>query len=304
MKKNILSTILFSLLALSVFSQKTIPLWSKSIPNQIKTSEKEIVKETNIIQISNVQKPIIEVHLASKKINTKKAILICPGGGYGILAWNHEGTNFAEWFASKGINAFVLKYRLPDSKSSTKPHLAPLQDAQRAMRIIRKNAEKWKIKENQIGVLGFSAGGHLASTIGTHYNFKAYNKQDKIDKLSAKPNFIGLIYPVISMQEGVTHKGSKKNLLGKTPSKIMVDLFSNELQVNEETSPTFLVHSTDDKVVHVKNTLLFYEALQKNNIKTEMHIYPLGGHGYGFAKGKKQLENWPDIFIDWLVNLN
>ncbi|SDX90135.1 Acetyl esterase/lipase [Lutibacter oricola] len=282
---------------------KTIPLWKKNIPDQKKSSEKEIIEETNIIRISNVQKPTIDIYLASKKLNTKKSVLICPGGGYGILAWNHEGTNFAKWFASKGINAFVLKYRLPGSKSLTKPHLAPLQDAQRAIRIIRKNAKKWKLDENQIGVMGFSAGGHLASTLGTHYNFEAYKKQDKIDKLSAKPNFMGLIYPVISMQDGVTHKGSKKNLLGKTPSKKMVDLFSNELQITEETSPTFLVHSTNDKAVPVKNTMLFFEALLQKNIKTEMHIYPLGGHGYAFAKDMKQLEQWPELFYNWLMNL-
>ncbi|WP_111708163.1 alpha/beta hydrolase [Lutibacter citreus] len=303
MNKNLFTTILFALIVMNAFSQKTIPLWKKTPPNQIKSSEKEIIKETNIIRISNVQKPAIEAYFTTKKLNTKKAILICPGGGYGILAWNHEGTNFAEWFASKGINAFVLKYRLPDSKSLTKPHLAPLQDAQRAMRIIRKNAKKWNINENQIGVIGFSAGGHLASTIGTHYNYDAYKKQDKIDKVSAKPNFMGLIYPVISMQKGITHEGSKRHLIGSNPSEEMVNLFSNELQVNAETSPTFLLHSTIDKAVPIKNTLLFFEALQKNNVKTEMHIYPLGGHGFGFAKGQNQLELWPELFYTWLINL-
>ena len=299
-----LTIALFLMATIHCFSQtEIIPLW-KTVPNQQITDEKEVVEVTNIVRFSNVQQPEIHVFLASKVNNTKKAVIICPGGGYGILAWNHEGTNFAKWLSTKGINAIVLKYRLPKSKSILLPHLAPLQDAQRAIRMVRSNAKKWHINSKEIGILGFSAGGHLASTAGTHFNFDTYIKTDKIDKLSAKPNFMGLIYPVISMQEAVTHKGSKRNLLGENPSKELVDLFSNELQVTADTPPTFIVHAEDDKAVPVKNSILFNEALKNHNIPSELHIYPVGGHGFGFGQGTEALEKWTDLYLNWLLKLD
>lgn len=303
MKNTAIILLLFYMCNFNSIAQDIIvPLW-KNVPNQKKSNEKEITRIDEIIRISNVQEPEIHVFLA-KNINSKKAIIICPGGGYGRLAFNHEGTNFAEWLSSKGINAAVLKYRLPNSLSIITPHLVPLQDAQRAIRILRHNSTQWGINNEDIGVIGFSAGGHLASTLGTHFNYKAYEPIDAIDLLSAKPNYMALIYPVISMDDAITHKWSKKNLLGNDPSNELIELFSNEKHVTAETPRTFIVHSTDDVTVPFENSLLLFKALNEQKIETEFHIFPLGGHGYGFAKGKKQLENWPTIFYNWLQNLN
>lgn len=280
-----------------------IELWTK-VPNQQESNEEELIKRGKHLSISNVHKPSITAFLAPKQLSIKKAVIICPGGGYGNLSFDYEGLDFAKWLNSKGISAFVLKYRLPNSPSIIAPYKAPIQDLQRAIRIVRFNAEKWHIDSNQIGVLGFSAGGHLVSTAGTHFNDSFYEKTDSIDSLSVKPSFMSLIYPVISMQKSITHKGSKFNLLGKEPSKEIVNYFSNELHVTSNTPPTFIIHSTNDSVVPVANSLLFYEALKENNVYSEMHIYPIGGHGFAFAKNKQQLELWPELFYNWLIHLN
>ncbi|MDV7185864.1 alpha/beta hydrolase [Lutibacter sp. TH_r2] len=297
--KKILTILLITFVHLYNYSQEIIPLW-KTVPNQISSSEKEISKRDRILHISNVQNPSISVFLTPDSLNTKKAVIICPGGGYGNLSFEYEGTEFATWLNSKGINAFVLKYRLPKSKSIIEKHKAPLQDIQRAIRIVRFNSEKWNIDSTKIGLLGFSAGGHLVSTAGTHFNEVIYTKSDTIDSVSAKPNFMGLIYPVISMRDSITHNGSRFNLLGKNPTDSLKKHFSNELQVKENTPPTFLVHATDDKAVPVNNSILFYQALTKKNIPVELHIYPFGGHGFAFAETKKPLNNWPNLFLDWL----
>lgn len=286
------------------FSQETIvSLWPNKIPNQQITDEVEHIESTGIIRISKVQKPTIEVFLPAKNNATGQAVLICPGGGYGILAYDWEGTDIAKWLNSKGIAAFVLKYRLPNSKSVIESHKAPLQDAMRALRMIRYNAQKYNIEENQIGIMGFSAGGHLASTLGTHYNGVMYTATDSIDQESARPDFMALIYPVISMQEGVTHRGSKKNLLGKVPTTELVNKFSNELQVTSDTPPTFLIHASDDKAVPVQNSILMYSSLIKNSVPTEMHIYPKGGHGFSFGHKQGHVNSWTDLFCTWINNL-
>lgn len=300
--KKILTSLLLLFICNYNFGQESISLW-KTVPNQTKTDEQEIEKIKRVKSISNVQIPTITAYFAPKEINTQRAIIICPGGGYGNLSIDYEGTEFATWLNSKGINAFVLKYRLPKSNSIIIKHKAPLQDAQRAVRIVRFFAEKWNIDTSKIGLLGFSAGGHLVSTVGTHFNSLVYKQQDSIDLVSARPNFMGLIYPVISMKDSVTHKGSRLNLLGKNPSEKLKNHFSNELQVRETTPPTFLVHATDDKAVSVKNSILFYEALTNKNIPVELHIYPFGGHGFGFGKNKKTLNNWPQLFADWVLQL-
>jgi len=300
----------YTLVLISIFfwiqsfgQKKVIPLWEK-VPNQKISNEQELIKHGDIVSVSNVQNPSFEVFLAPKQLAIKKAVIIFPGGGYGNLGIDYEGTDFAKWLNSKGITAFVLKYRLPNSKTLITPHLAPLQDAQRAIRLIRYNASKWNIDKDKIGLLGFSAGGHLASTLATQYNYKSYKFQDKADKLSARPDFIALIYPVISMNESLTHKGSKFNLLGEKPSKKMIDFFSNELQVSKKTPSTFILHCTDDKIVPIENSLLFFKALKENNIPAEIHIYPKGGHGFAFAKDSLHLNNWPVLLSKWLINLN
>jgi acetyl esterase/lipase len=182
-------------------------------------------------------------------------------------------------------------------------HNVPLQDAQRAMRLVRFKAVEWNIDPNNVGIIGFSAGGHLASTLGTQYNEEVYPKKDTIDNLSARPDFMTLAYPVITMGELNTHGGSRKNLLGENPSQKMVDHFSNELHVTSDTPPTFLLHATDDPGVPVENSLLFYTALLKNKVAAEMHIYPTGGHGFALGLQDPHLATWTDQWIGWLRSL-
>jgi acetyl esterase/lipase len=256
------------------------------------------------VRISLVQQPGIDVYLPSKQSATGQAIVICPGGGYGILAYDWEGTDIAKWLNSKGIAAIVLKYRLPNSKSNIVPQLSPLLDAQRALRTVRANAQKWNIKSNQIGIMGFSAGGHLASTAGTHFDNGNTNAADSVDRLTSRPDFMILMYPVISMSKTHMHQGSRNNLIGSNPDSALAKYYSNDLQVTKETPPTFIVHSTDDAGVPVENSLSFYQALKTNKIPAEMHIYPYGGHGFGLAVGKGYLHTWTERCIDWLISLN
>jgi len=282
---------------------EVINLW-KNIPNSIETSEKESIEKGNIIKIFKVKNPTLEIYTPSKRNATDKAIIICPGGGYGMLAYDWEGTEIAKWFNSKGITAFILKYRLPDSKSLKTPYKAPLQDAQRAIRWVRSNAVNFKINPNKIGIIGFSAGGHLAATLGTQFNTKNEFKEESLDIISARPDFMALIYPVITMKDDYTHKGSRNKLLSKNPTKELIEQYSNELQVTKNTPPTFLVHSSNDNAVPVENSLQFYKALNDKNIPVEMHIYPTGKHGYSLAIHQKgYLHTWVDRLYDWIDNI-
>lgn len=303
MKFIVSSLVCIMTLNIVIGQENTMALWSGKVPNHQETDEVEIHKYEDILRISYVQEPSLEVYLPSKKNATGQAMVICPGGGYQILSYDWEGTDVAKWLNSKGIAAFVLKYRLPNSKSVITRYKAPLQDAQRAMRLVRHNAGKWNISKDQIGIMGFSAGGHLASTLGTHYDENQDLLTDDIDSLSARPDFMVLIYPVITMNPKYMHGGSKNNLLGENPDQELVDHYSNELQVNKNTPPTFLVHSSDDKSVPVMNSILFYEALVKEAVYSEMHIYPEGGHGYGLALGMDYLQTWTDRLADWLEAL-
>ena len=279
---------------------EVISLW-KIVPNSIETSEEEFIEHGDIIKISKVKKPTLEIYAPSKRNATDKAVLIYPGGGYTMLAYDWEGTEIAKWFNSKGITAFVLKYRLPNSKSQKTPNEAPLQDAQRAIRWVRFNADKFGINPNKIGVIGFSAGGHLAATLGTQFDTKNNFKEEPIDTISARPDFMALIYPVITMKDDYTHKGSRNQLIGKKPTQKLIKQYSNELQVTENTPPTFLVHSSNDSAVPVENSLQFYKALNDKKVKVEMHIYPYGGHGFSLAINQKgYLHTWLDRLEDWL----
>lgn len=302
-KVNLLIILCFICISKS-FSQDTIiPLWPDNIPNSRPSEEKENITTGNIKWIRNVQEPDIACFLPTKQNRTGASVLICPGGGYGGLAYDWEGTDIARWFSGKGIAAFVLKYRLPGSESFIQSDEAPLQDAQRAIRLIRTHASHWNLDQAQIGVMGFSAGGHLASTLGTLYDTPQFFEYDYIDSVSAKPDFMILVYPVISMEEKITHKGSKSNLLGEYPTQALVKRYSNELNVDEETPPAFILHASDDEAVPVANSLRFYEALIENEIPVEMHLFPSGGHGFSLAIGKGQLSAWPDILHQWLLNL-
>lgn len=283
----------------------TLALWPEGkVPNFQKTDEVEKSESTDIVRISKVQSPEIAVFLPSKKNSTGQAVIICPGGGYAYLSYNWEGTDVAKLLNAKGITAIVLKYRLPNSKSNITPNLSPLLDAKRAMRITRANADKWGIKKNSIGIMGFSAGGHLASTLATHFDDGVKNSNDSIEQQSSRPDFAVLIYPVISMDKKITHMGSHNNLIGENADPALTNLYSNELQVTKQTPPTFLLHATDDKSVPVENSLRFYQALKDNGVAVEMHIFPTGGHGFGLALGKGALESWTDLLVTWMRGLN
>lgn len=282
----------------------TIPLWPDAIPNSQESDEEESHGDRDIKWITGVQIPDIAVYLPTEKIATGQAVLICPGGGYAGLAYDWEGSDIAKWLNTKGIAGFVLKYRLPGSKSVVTPRHAPLMDAQRAMRIIRDRAEEWHVDREKIGVMGFSAGGHLASTLTMHHAEELVKGYDGLDTIGAHPNFQILVYPVITFSPADRHNGSKENLIGKESSDELIFHYSNENHVTEETPATFLVHSTDDKAVPVENSILMYLSLKNHNVPVEMHIYPFGGHGFALAVGMGYLETWTDRLSDWLKNLD
>lgn len=290
------------LLHLCLAAQEYIlPLWpAGKVPNYQKTNEVEKRDTGATIHIRNVQQPDIAVFLPAKRNATGQAVIICPGGGYAALSYNWEGMDVAKLLNAKGIAAMVLKYRLPNAKSNIVPHLSPLADAKRAMRMVRFYADKWNIKKDKVGIMGFSAGGHLASTLGTHFDNGIANAPDSIEQFSSRPDFMVLVYPVISMTKTIMHAGSRNNLISSTPTDDLAKLYSNELQVTKETPVTFLVHATDDKSVPVENSLLFYQALKDNGVPAEMHIYPTGGHGFGLGLGRGYLETWTDRCIDWM----
>jgi acetyl esterase/lipase len=301
-------TAIFITLGLAALSPKSmaqnevINLWPDGkIPNfkESDVVEKSVSDASGILRISGVTVPSITAFIAPKEKATGAAVLICPGGGYGILAASHEGSDFAKWFNDRGISAFVLKYRLPNEKAMTNQHEVPLMDAMEAMKLIRQNAKKWNIDSNKIGVMGFSAGGHLAATLSTHYNMGERASEE------AKPNFSMLIYPVISLAPSISHGGSRDNLLGPYKSDELIKYYSNELQVSAKTPPAFLVHAMDDGAVPVENSIEYYLALKKFKTSAEMHLYPVGGHGYGFrTEGKGSLANWPAAMEGWLKSFS
>ena len=303
--KKIELLIAFSFLILSnVFCQSNvIDLWEKDIPNFQKSTEKETQKNEDILWIEKVQTPSLEIFLPTKQNANGQAVVICPGGGYIGLAYDWEGTDIAKWLNSKGIAAFVLKYRMPQAQSVTESHSTPFIDVQRAIRIVRHRSEEWNVQKDRVGVMGFSAGGHLASTLGTHFEGENIKSKDVIDQLNDRPDFMALIYPVISMDTTFTHRGSRDFLLGKNPSEDLVRQFSNELQVSPNTPPTFLIHSANDEAVPVENSIVFYLACIQHGVPVEMHLYPHGGHGFSFALKEGHLKTWTDRFIDWVGSL-
>ena len=301
MKKTILFVILIAAQVSMSAQSHIIPLWeSGDVPNYRETGEVTVWDTSNIVRVTSVQKPDLTVFLPSRRNATGEAVVICPGGGYRSLSWDWEGIDIASRLNSEGIAAFVLKYRLPWSTSNIVRHLSPLLDAQRAMRLVRANAEEWHVDPGKVGVMGFSAGGHLASTLSTHYDEGDVSSSDPVDRFSCRPDFSVLIYPVISFQDEITHRGSKTNLLGEDPDRELVDYFSNELQVTADTPPAILIHSNDDTGVPVENSIAYFEALKDNGIVAEMHLYPYGGHGYSLALGTGHLSTWSDRVIEWI----
>lgn len=301
---------LFSIIFITLFcaatisAQKVIPLWEQGqIPNYQKSDGQEKYPERNITWIENVQEPALEIYAPSVQNANGMAVLICPGGGYHGLAYDWEGTDYAKWFNSMGITAFILKYRIPTAESVIISYKAPMQDAQRAIRYIRMNADKYHLNTNKIGVIGSSAGGHLASSLGTHYNEDFYVGIDPQDSISCRPDFMMLIYPVISMLDNITHGGSRKNLLGENPTQELIHKFSNDEQVDENTPPTFIIHSGNDTAVPVENSIRMYQALVKNKVEATMHIFPKGGHGFSLGISNKNAPNWTPLAQEWLEGL-
>jgi acetyl esterase/lipase len=293
MRLKLPSCLLVMMTCLSSFAQQTIPVYEKDIPGAIEAPDEEKFDSVNLVT-SKVSIPTITVYLPEKDKADGAAVLICPGGGYGGLVIGKEGYQIAKYFAERGVAAFVLKYRLPDDKIMKDKSIGPLQDAQQAIRLIKQHARQWNIDTGRVGIMGFSAGGHLASTVGTHFDRPVITGNRLAD---VRPSFMILVYPVISMTDSLGHHGSRNNLLGKSPSLQNIRLYSNELQVTAQTPPAFLIHAGDDKVVDVDNSISFYEALRHNKVPAEMHIYPKGDHGFVL---KKPVEEWMDICMKWM----
>ena len=275
----------------------SIPLWLESPPFSKPNDLVEKTWTTNVMRVKDVMEPKLYTFLPPADQRNGSSVVICPGGGYRILAIDHEGYAVARWFNERGISAFVLKYRLPNEEVMDNKTIVPLLDAQQAIRLVRQNAEEWGLDPFKIGIMGFSAGGHLASTVGTHFQKPVGSVEDTT---SVRPDFMILGYPVVSMLETTTHGGSRKALLGSDPPLDLVRRFSNELQVTSETPPTFIVHSTDDQAVPVENSLQLYQALVEHSVPAEMHLYESGGHGYGMAEADEVLSTWMDRLSDWL----
>ncbi len=296
MKKILFAAICLNM-SLSLFSQEIIPLYDK-IPNSKPGPDQELMETQSNGRISGskVSHPTLAVYLPEAGKANGTAVVICPGGGYVHLAMTHEGFDVAKRLNEEGITCFVLKYRLPSDSIMEKKEIGPLQDAQRAIQIVREGAGKWHLNPNKVGIIGFSAGGHLASTAGTHFQ-KAVIDNPK--KTSLRPDFMILGYPVISFSDSLAHMGSRNYLLGTQPSPDMVTLYSNEKQVTSQTPPTFLVHARDDKTVKVENSIAFKAALDQNKVPSEIYLYDKGGHGFGLNNSTSDVK-WIDLAIGWM----
>jgi acetyl esterase/lipase len=298
MKKVLICSFILCLLSLSVrsYSQKVMTLYDGAIPNNKPNAPKEVNQGNG--RIAGITVPTLTIYLPEKSDSFQTAVIICPGGGYSRLATEHEGYEVARLLNQKGIAAFVLKYRIPTDSSMNNKEIVPLQDAERAIQLVRQHAKEWNINPDKTGIMGFSAGGHLASTLGTHFTQIVIDNKENIN---IRPDFMILGYPVISFSDSLTHMGSRINLIGKNASSENVKLFSNELQVTPQTPPTFLVQAADDKTVKVDNSIIFFEALQKNKVPVEMHIYQRGGHGFGLHNATTK-DNWFNSAINWLIS--
>ncbi|AKQ44988.1 hypothetical protein TH63_04055 [Rufibacter radiotolerans] len=295
--------LLLACVATRGFSQTNpmeLPLYTGKIPNEVPGPNEETreVRADKTVSLSKVRQPTLTVYLPAKGKGNGTAVIICPGGGYSKLAASHEGSDVAQKFAEQGVAAFVVKYRLPSAAVSSKPELAPLQDAQQALYVVRKRAKEWNINPERVGMMGFSAGGHLASTAGTQY---AATQIPNPENINLRPDFMLLIYPVISSDSTVWHKGSFSLLLGKGASAEKQRQYSNDLQVTAQTPPAFLVHASDDRAVPAQNSILFYQALLKNKVPAELHLYQRGGHGFGL-NNKTTKDYWFDRCLNWLAS--
>jgi len=282
----------------------TILLWdSGKLPDAIHAErEREIVihEEDGYTGIRNVQIPDIKVFLPTRRNATGQAVIICPGGAYRGLAYDLESVDYAKFLNTIGVAGIVLKYRLPHPGDPVTGYQYPISDVQRAIRITRYNARKWNIDPDKIGVMGSSAGGHLASSAGTRFDTVHRNAGDSIDKMSSRPDFMILLYPVITFTGPFANEVSRENLIGKRPDAKLAEYFSSELHVKDDTPPAFIVHADNDNGVFVENSLLFYAALHRHGIPVELHIFPEGGHGFGLGVGDEHYGSWPQACQKWL----
>lgn len=299
MKKLIILLVLASYIP--VKAQDFMPLWEAGkIPNSKGMHFTDSIANERIYRVAT---PGMYVFLPGAQENKGAAVVICPGGGYERLAYVVSGLQLAKWFNTMGISAFVLNYRLPNYPDLKQRDIGPLQDAQRAIRIIRANATKWGINPSKIGVMGSSSGGHLASTLGTHPE-DVSSVKDSLDKMAFNPNFMILVSPVITMNQKYAHKGSVKNLLGDYPTNEQIARYSNELQVTANTPPTFIVDAVNDKAVNPMNSLLFYQALLNNNVPVSFHAFPQGAHAIALRNNPGSTELWTGLCEAWLNEMN
>ncbi len=293
MKEITLFFILIFMTTIAIAQDKTLKVWPNGAPTSNEMTQPE--EKYDGVRVRNVSEAKMYVYLPDEKINSGAAVVICPGGGYRIEAMDHEGYDIAKWLKSEGVAGIVLKYRLPYGH-----HEVPSDDAKQAIRIVRKNAKEWGINPDKIGIAGSSAGGHLASTVGTHFDEGTPDSNDPWKRISCRPDFMLLLYPVITFKEEFGHMGSRENLIGMVNDWKLVKYYSNELQVTPRTPPTFLVLADNDKSVPPRNSVEFYLQLKKNNVPAEMHIFAEGGHGFGIRKNNLPADNWPNLFYDWL----
>ncbi|WP_423126993.1 alpha/beta hydrolase [Gaoshiqia sp. Z1-71] len=295
---------LFLTLTLICFQGMTqdyrLKLWPAGAPNQnTPPGEERFYVERETGRYDNISEAELFVYLPESGKSTGAAVVICPGGGYWVEAIEHEGFMIAEYLKENGIAGIVLKYRLPYGQ-----HEVPLSDALQAIRYVRSKSADWEIDPAKVGIAGSSAGGHLASTAGTHFDLGKPGATDPLAKISSRPDFMLLLYPVISFDEKIGHMGSRKNLIGETNDWKLASLYSNELQVTENTPPTFFILADDDKTVVPENSIRFYMALKKYGIPAELHIFNKGGHGFGMRKIDKPAEQWPVLFLSWMKEMD
>ena len=290
--------ILIFLFASPLMAQDFLPLYPAGIPNSKPVANKQKANKgaDGIERISDVSVPTYRFFPAPASKNPQSCVVICPGGGYRILASSHEGYDIAAKFNEIGVSALVLYYRLPADSAQVEKKYAPLQDAQAAIALVRANAAKWNVDPAKVGIMGFSAGGHLAATASTHFN-KDYT--GSLSGANLRPDFSILLYPVISMRP-FGHGGSKQSLLGKNPTEEELALFSNEEQVTAQTPKAFIVHASDDNAVPLKNSLLYAERLTANKVPVDLHVYAKGGHGFGLNNKTTSGDLWFDRLIAWM----
>lgn len=279
--------------------EKIIDLYENSIPcNSNLSLEIEYENEYRIFK--KISKPQIWYYPTKEFSNKTPGIIIVPGGGYSFLSFDKEGIEIAKWLNSIGISAFVLKHRLPHWETGNCKKEALFLDGKKAIQIVRSRSNEFNIDPNKIGVIGFSAGGHLASMISSDQNLIDKKKDDGVEQISSIPDFSILVYPVITMEKNITNAWTKQNLLGKNPDEDEIIKFSSEYSVNKNTPPTILIHSSDDKTVSPENSIRYYQALKKFNVPTELHIWEKGGHGYGISQAKGPIKIWPNVVKEWL----